>query len=271
MDALFTAISDSTWEPGELARGPWDPRHCHGGPVAALLARAVEHVDDGEWHVARLTTELLRPVPVGEPLELRAEIERPGRKVSLVGAHLTQGETAVARARALRIRTEDGPLPDGTVHVPDEPPGAPSDAGAHAPVWRRSFGTDDRAYHSHACEHLVTSGDYAVPGPVGVWIRLVADVVDGEAPSGLQRVVAAADFGNGVSAGFADDDDYTFINPDLTIHLARPFVGEWVGLWASTLYGGDRFVGTGFAETSLYDAGGRVGRGVQSLLVARQS
>ena len=23
----------------EMSRGPWDPRHCHGGPVSALLAR----------------------------------------------------------------------------------------------------------------------------------------------------------------------------------------------------------------------------------------
>ena len=28
----------------ELSRGPWDPRHCHGGPVSALLARAVQLV-----------------------------------------------------------------------------------------------------------------------------------------------------------------------------------------------------------------------------------
>ena len=28
--------------PTDFARGPWDPNALHGGPVAALLARAVE-------------------------------------------------------------------------------------------------------------------------------------------------------------------------------------------------------------------------------------
>ena len=45
----------------ERSRGPWDARHCHGGPVAALLARAVERADAGgdvAWQLARLTVEL---------------------------------------------------------------------------------------------------------------------------------------------------------------------------------------------------------------------
>jgi hypothetical protein len=63
-DALFTVHHERV-TPTELARGPWDPRALHGGPVAALLARAVERADDAgtPFHVARLTVELLRPVP----------------------------------------------------------------------------------------------------------------------------------------------------------------------------------------------------------------
>ena len=35
------------WVATELSRGPWDPRFCNGGPVAALLAQLVETVDAG--------------------------------------------------------------------------------------------------------------------------------------------------------------------------------------------------------------------------------
>ena len=55
---------DGIWQPTEYSRGPWNPEHCHGGPVSALLARVVESIDDGgdvPWQVARLTIELLRP------------------------------------------------------------------------------------------------------------------------------------------------------------------------------------------------------------------
>jgi hypothetical protein len=46
----------------------------HGGPVAALLARAGERVDaPGPMHPARLTIELLRPVRL-VPLTVEARV-----------------------------------------------------------------------------------------------------------------------------------------------------------------------------------------------------
>ena len=81
---------------------------------------------------------------------------------------------------------------------------------------------------------------------------------------------AAADFGNGVSGGLPYDR-FTFINPDLTVHLLRPPVGEWIGMRSASFYGGsERSSGAGFAESALYDGGGRLGRSVQSLLLDRR-
>jgi Acyl-CoA thioesterase N-terminal domain/Acyl-CoA thioesterase C-terminal domain len=271
-ESLFEAAGHDRWTPTELSRGPWDPRHCHGGPVGALLARAVERFDDEPgWHIARLTVELLRPVAVGVPLEVRSELERPGRKVSLLGAALWAEGAEVARLRALRIRHAAAELPDSTVLVDDRPPGHPETSPTSPPRWRVGWvASDGTAFHSHAVEFRYLSGNIDVPGPAEVWVRLQIDVVPDEEPSGLQRVVAAADFGNGVSAGIADDG-YSFINPDLTIHLARPAFGEWIGMRSHTHYGEPAFVGAGIAESALYDVEGRVGRSVQSLLVARRN
>ena len=88
-------------------------------------------------------------------------------------------------------------------------------------------------------------------------------MVAGEEPTPLQRVMAAADFGNGVSHVLAFED-HVFINPDLTVHLAREAVGEWIALDARTVLGP---AATGLAESTLFDAEGRLGKAVQSLLV----
>lgn len=264
---LFEADGRDRWVPTEYARGPWDPRACHGGPVGALLTRAVERAEPDaavDWQIARLTIELTRPVPVGRPLTLTTEIERAGRKVSLVGARLVDADTEVARVRALRIRATDLDLRGDVVQPAADPPGSPDAASAQRVTWA----VDGQiAFHANACEHRFTEGAWDRPGPVGVWIRLLVGVVAGETPSGVQRAAAAADFGNGVSGGLPFEQ-YTYINPDLTVHLLRPPVGEWIGMRAASYYGRPaRSTGAGFAESELYDEDGRLGRSVQSLLL----
>lgn len=271
--SLFEPAGPDRWTPTELARGPWDERACHGGPVAALLTRAVEHVDASEptevdWHLARLTVELTRPVPVGQPLDVSTAVERDGRRVSLVSALLHDDGTEVARVRALRIRLQELEVPADTV-LPDDRGMPPPESGTAHPVTWADAG--HVAFHRDACEHRFTDGGWDRPGPIATWIRLLVPVVPGEEPTGSQRVAAVADFGNGVSAALPAED-FTFINPDLTVHLHRPPNGEWVGLQASSHYGtmppAHVSCGTGLAESALHDVSGRLGRSVQSLLVA---
>jgi hypothetical protein len=263
--ALFTTDDGEVFTATAYSRGPWDPASCHGGPVAALLARAVEASDgdsgDVTWHVARLTLELTRPVPVGRPLAVGTMIERPGRKVSLVAATLTTEGTEVARSRALRIRTADIALP---ADLPEDEVAPLAPLGTAEPHRMEFPGVpNDTAFHSHGVEHRFTYGGPDVAGPVGVWSHLLVPVIAGEDPSGVQRAVAAADFGNGVSAALGFDR-YIYINPDLTVHLVRPVVGEWIGMRSESLYAQ---AGTGLAESALFDVAGRVGRGCQSLFV----
>ena len=88
-------------------------------------------------------------------------------------------------------------------------------------------------------------------------------LVKGEAPTPYQRVAVAADSGNGISATL-DFGKYLFINCDLTINLFRRPEGEWIGLEARSLFGGN---GCGLAESVLYDVQGMIGRATQSLTV----
>ncbi len=263
--ALFEILDTDLYRPTDQSMGPWDPAHCHGGPVSALLARSLEQTDPGEvpWHLARITVELMRPVPVGVPLRLTSATERGGRKVSLVTASLHHGDTEVARARGLRIRLTDLDIPADTV-VPTGTLIRPVADSVHAVMPSAEPGKI--SFATSACEHRFAQSNWTELGPVQVWIRLLVPVISGEEPSGPQRAAAAADFGNGVS-NVLPWDDYLFINPDLTVHLSRPPQGEWIGMSTVTHATGR---GIGMAESALCDEQGPVGRSIQSLFLDRR-
>ena len=263
--SLFTVLGGDRYRATDWSRGPWNPEHCHGAPPSALLVRAVEGVgpNPGRWALARITIELTRPVPVGRELALSTHVIRPGGRVSLVGAALTDVASGVdvAHASALRIAIRDIDPPESA--IPDSAmSGGPEEGRAETPPFR----TDDIAYATHACDFRFVAGSWAERGPSSVWIRLRVPVVPGESPTGAQRVAAAADFGNGVSAP-VDHLDWLYINPDLTIHLARPPIGEWIGMSSVSHFGS---AGAGLANSVLHDRTGRLGISAQSLFVERR-
>jgi hypothetical protein len=253
-DSLFVPAAKGAWLPTDYARGPWTPEALHGGPTAALLARAIEPLLEPLLPV-RLTIELLRPVPVA-PLVVDAELIRPGKKVRLAGARLLHDGTIVATATALAIRTEE-------VAVPEQP-APPLPAPPVEGIEIVSEMTTYDAFLNKGVDHRFVTGSFDESGPATDWIRLHVPVVPDEPPSGLQRVAAAADFGNGISK-VTSSDVLTFINPDLTIYLEREPVGEWICLDAESRLHAH---GIGLAESALYDEVGRLGRSVQSLLVS---
>jgi hypothetical protein len=115
-------------------------------------------------------------------------------------------------------------------------------------------------------EWRMLHGAFDQPGPATVWARQRVDLVDGEEPTGLQRLLTVADSGSGAS-GWLDPREWWFINPELTVHLHREPVGEWICLDANTVIGPD---GVGTAYSVLHDCSGPVGRGAQALLVRRR-
>jgi hypothetical protein len=179
---------------------------------------------------------------------------RDGRSVRVVQASVVRDGVTVATATALGIRTK-----------PLEVPAQPSDSPlgpSHGTERDRSADEYD-AFHNFGVEHRFVDGLLGVPGPATDWIRLRFPVVQGENASPLQRVAAAADFGNGIS-GLGEMQQLLFINPDLTIHLHRLPVGEWICLDAHSRYEDN---GIGLAVSNLYDEQGPIGYSLQSLLL----
>jgi hypothetical protein len=257
-DALFGRLDDGLVLPLDPARGPWTPDALHGGPVAILLAGAAEPLLEG-LHPARITVELLRPVPIA-PLRVSATALRPGKKVRLVGAEVaTEDGAVVASATVLGIRRADVPAP---ASPGPEPPPTP-DTVAPAAKGVVAVEDDYTAFHNTGVEHRFVRGSFLEVGPATDWIRLAVPVLADVDPTPLQRVLAAADFGNGISR-MASFEELLFINPDLTVHLHELPAGEWVALEAATHL---EQHGVGLAQSVLWDERGLLGRSLQSLLL----
>jgi hypothetical protein len=241
-----------------LSRGPWDEGAAHGGPVAALIGREVERFDpDPELATVRFTIELLRPVPLAS-LRIESTLLRPGKRVRLIGVSITDGGgTEVARAVVLRVRrTPD----DAPVSVPDAdvPARSPEESGTGPSL------IEGRVGITHAVELRSVYGSAIEPGPAAYWFRVKAPLVDDEPITPLTRLLIAADFGNGIGS-VVSVNSHLFINPDLTVHVFRQPVGEWLFNEARTwLEPG----GAGVAEATLGDRTGPVAKAMQSLYIA---
>lgn len=255
----YVALDNGRYLSTDLTRGPWHPDHQHGGPPIALAARCIERAAAALelTHVARLTANLLRPIPIAE-LAVEVRTDYAGRNVAHFSASMMARGKEVARYTAVAQREAGLDIPPD---LPGHPlPLAPQTLEQSAPA-PFLFASKTTGYHD-LVEGRIAQG-VAFRGPSAVWFRLRHPLVAGEAPGGLERVAVAADSGNGISA-ILDFHRYIFVNSDLSINLLRKARGEWICVDARTLLGPD---GGGLAEARLFDEQGLVGRSIQSLAI----
>jgi hypothetical protein len=257
--SAFVALGEGVYRAGALTRGPWHPQQQHAGPPIALVSHALEEAAraHGLGHLARLTANLLRPVPIAD-IEVRVQEDYVGRNAGHFSAVALAGSKELIRATALFQREDEVAVPDGL-------PGHPLPAAPNAPqdsrLQRFPFAHGELGYPD-LVETRVAMGQMFA-GPSAVWFRMNFPLVEGQTPSPYQRVAVAADSGNGISA-ILDLSSHVFVNSDLTINLLRKPVGEWVCLDARTHLSDH---GGGLAESALFDEAGLIGRATQSLFV----
>ena len=257
VDTLFIRKGNA-FEPTELTRGPWDPRAQHGGAPAALVAGELERFSDGR-PFARIVMHLFKPVPL-VPLKLDIDVDRDGRRARRLYAELkTLDDETVCMAYALQLQGNTEPIPE--IPLPSARPLAPPEAGEPGAAV-----ADYAMFAGGAMEVRFVEGRFHDPGPATAWFRLRVPVIDGEPTSQLQRTMAAADFGNGISAAVSWDE-FTFVNPELTVFLLREAEGEWIANDAVTAIDPG---GIGLADATLHDTHGPFARALQSLYVARR-
>ncbi|MFD0271905.1 thioesterase family protein [Streptomyces sp. NPDC127106] len=257
--AFYERIDEQRFLATEDTRGPWDPGAQHAGPPAALMARVIEERAGAraDVRIARITYEILRPVPIGAVQVVLKEL-RSGHSTEVVEAALypVASTEPVMLARALRVRAADGVVPAVVPGPQLPPPGEVGETPFFAVPW-------ERGYHS-AMEMRFTDGAFTELGPGTCWMRMRVPLIAEEGTRPLDRILTAADSGSGISAA-VDFERYLFVNSDLTVHVHRHAVGEWVGVEAGTSVDP---AGIGLADSVLHDEKGPVGRGAQSLFVA---
>ena len=249
-DTLVTA-----YRSGPATTGPWAPHLQHGGPPNALAVAAAEQVvarvtGRTDLVALRLASDFVGPVPVAD-LEVRAGVVRAARSAVLAQVTVAAAGRDCLNSRVWFVRDADtaaqAPPLDVELELPAGRPGLDIDFGYGASLeWRR------------------VTGGLLEPGPGAAWARAATDLYDGYRWSGLARAVLIADSGNGLSAEL-DWAQWSFLNVDLDVHLARPLVGEWVLLEAATQLGAH---GSALARSTISDRHGVVGTGMQTLVLA---
>jgi hypothetical protein len=207
------------FRPTRYTQGPWDPRHQFGGSPAALLATLVEQVPTlVPMQIARLSVDLLRPVPL-EALTADVRIVREGKRIQVVAASLLAGSTEVARCSALRIRQIDL----GDLVLP---------AGACPnPVPSRPLATNEEPFPVPPPPGSRLAVEYLFEGAGGyfrepIWVRLRVDVISGQPALPVARLAYTADLASGI--GQARGVPVRAINADLTLNVLRYPEGEWL-------------------------------------------
>lgn len=257
----FYVPEGESYRATELTRGPWDPSSQHAGPPCALLGRELDLAGQIEAaQLGRISFEILRPVPIAE-VEVEATLVRPGRRVEMLEGTLSHAGETIIRARGWKVRTTDVALDLPATVAAREPAPLPGPGSAREqPFFPVAW---EIGYHA-AMEVRFVEGAFVDPGPARAWMRMKVPLIEAEPPSARDRVLVAADSGNGVSAPL-DYHRYLFINADLTVNLRRLPAGDWVGL-DSVSYAESH--GVGMSDTTLHDEGGMIGRSTQTLLIA---
>jgi hypothetical protein len=190
----------------------------HGRLLAGLAAWAIEREHgDADFVPVRLTVDLYKS-PALAPTKVDTQLVRAGRRVRAVDAAITVGGQDVARASTLWLRrsefSDDERVPQTQrwdVTPPSATEGAPfADVGFDVrPIGDRGFGAPG-------------------PEPRRVWLRDTHPLIEGEELTPFVRAALCADFASPLANSAPDGLDY--INADLTLHLGRLPIGEWIGV-----------------------------------------
>jgi len=164
-------------------------------PRAMLPACAYVASGERSWRSSELTRGPWHPdhQHAGPPIALAA------RQIERAAAVLSSGGKEVARFTALAQREADLAIPEG---LPGHPlPQAPRPPDASPPA-KFPFGQTFTGYPD-LVECRVAEGAF-FRGPSAIWFRLRSPLIEGEAPSPIERVAVAADSGGIAEARIYD-------------------------------------------------------------------
>lgn len=249
--AYFQRMGPERFQPLPTTSGAWNTQELHIAPVIGLLTHVLEQAQAARGtglSFGRLSYDILGPIPM-EPLDVRAEVIRPGRTVELWEAVVECRGRAVLRARAWAMAAQDtssvagtpiAPIPPRTSMTPYDP----------TQVWEGGFiQTVEIVRDSHAVGHAA------------YWARLTHPLLVEEPIGPLAAAATIFDIANGMTVRMPPEK-VAFPNLDLTVHLWDTLPTDWLGFETRVSFGPQ---GLGMTHSVLFGPSGAVGMLAQSL------
>lgn len=238
-----------------LTQGGWDPNGANGGTVLALLGQLLDEVPSlVPMTLSRLTVDLVHAVPLGRPIHVTSSIRRQGKKIQVVELALLVDDVEHVRATALRLRdadVRDQPVPPSTTDA------RPADEllGPDEALQMRDISINRPGFLKAIDLRRARTRDGS---RIGCWLRLDVPVIAGEPISPTARCTVGMDYANLVGLDMTPMTAVvTMINPDVSAHLLRPPVGEWVAVTGDTRF--QPSLGRGISCAELSDEQGVFG------------
>jgi len=250
----FRRIDAHTFTPTAHVGGAWNVAEQHVAPAIGLLAHAVE-ADHRMRHaiplqIARLSYDIWGTIPM-EAVTIELSVLRPGRSIELVEARLCHGGRPAIVLRAWLTQGYDSQGVATVNFAPMPPPGT-------VPVWNPSS-----VWAGGFIASVEVQREEDGTGRAHCWVRSQYALIEQEDVSATARAMALVDIANGLTP-LASPQDVAFPNLDLTVHLLRRPVGEWIGLDIRVSSGPS---GIGLTHSILHDIGGPFGAMSQCLTV----
>tara|TARA_R110000824_G_scaffold118960_14_gene272049 strand:- start:167699 stop:168553 length:855 start_codon:yes stop_codon:yes gene_type:complete len=247
-EPVFSLDGDH-WIPHAEAAGPF--RGLHGGGVSGLTVAVMEEMARAEGFGTPVTATvfILRPTP-HEKLTTKVTPLRIGGRIAILESELFAGEKLVAKATAAFVKPVELPELAAVAVAP-----SPFDA-SNLPKWQRG--------RPHGRVTFFDALDIRDDGKGTKWGRMLRPMTHYDTP--FASLFALSD--NGTPYWLSGTElwppRWGFPNIDVTLHLSRARVGEWVGVTPTSDW---RVEGNGLTEAAIHDEQGLLGRGCQTVVV----
>lgn len=248
---------DNQWHPEPCAKGPFGG--LHGGAVSGLLVGEIEAKAQAEGlgRAVSATVYLVRPAPLS-PLTTDIQTVKAGGRLCVYENSLSVGDKLQAKASVCLLQ----PVAfDGMTEAPHTDFETERTRIEALPQW--AFQKEVSPNRFGGIKTFLDAIDVRQDAGM-LWVKPLQPLI-GDTRTPLGTAISIADFSTlfevinnerPPAAGWP--------NADISVHLARDPVGEWVGVKESSQWFAN---GTGLTESTLHDTAGIFGRSCQSVVL----
>jgi len=248
---------DDQWHPEPFAKGPFGG--LHGGAVSGLLVGEIEAKAQAEGlgRAVSATVYLVRPAPLS-PLTTDIQTVRAGGRLSVYENSLIAGEKLQSKASVCLLQ----PVAfEGMTEAPQTDFETERARIEALPQW--AFQKEASPDRFGGIKTFLDAIDVRQDADM-LWVKPLYPLIE-DTRTPLGTAISIADFSTLFEVVHNERPPAAgWPNADISVHLARDPVGEWVGVKESSQWFAN---GTGLTESTLHDTAGIFGRSCQSVVL----